>query len=122
MTSADAFGNYEIEYGMKGAALTVSFIEYYPYYPYPRVELRYFDVLIKSVGFFLMDPNYRPVVVEVGTGSVAVSIGGTNVFTESLSTTNYATIDKAGWRFGFGGRTGGFKNKHSIDNLVIASP
>jgi hypothetical protein len=113
MTSADGG-----EWGMVGAGLTVSFIEWQPY---ERVELRYNGNIINSAAFTLTGNMYRHVVVNIDSVNfVTVSLGGSNVISTSLANTDYSLRDKTGWRFGFAGRTGARTNKHSIKNLVIS--
>ena len=112
MTSADGG-----EWGMAGAVLTVSFIEYQG----ERVELRYNGNIINSAAFTLTGNMYRRVVVNIDSVNFfTLSVGGSNVISTSLANTDYSLRDKTGWRFGFAGRTGALTNKHSIRNLVIS--
>jgi len=106
------------EWGMVGAVLTVSLIEYQG----ERVELRYNGDIIRTTAFDLTGDEYRRVVVNLSlSGIVTVSVGEAVVIsTSSLADTDYSSQDKTGWRFGFAGRTGAFTNKHSIRNLVIS--
>jgi hypothetical protein len=119
MTSADGG-----EWGMVGAVLTVSFIEFIwqgDGRVEERVELRYNVNIINSVAFTLTGNMYRRVVVNIDSVNfVTVSVGGSNVISASLADTDYSSQDKTGWRFGFAGRTGALTNKHSIKNLVIS--
>jgi hypothetical protein len=104
------------EWGMDGAVLTVSFIEFND----DRVELKYNGNVISSAAFTLTGNAYRRVNVNIDSvNSVFVSVGGSNVISTSLANTDYSLRNKTGWRFGFASRSGGSTNKHSIKNLVI---
>ncbi len=123
IANVDSYSLGASEYGLNGAVLVVSFIEWGS----DRVELRYNGTLIKSVPVALGNPNLRRIQVDIRRYSVViVSINGVKVLTTSdlgdLANTDYTTISKFGWRFGFGSRTGARSNWHVIDNVVIMKP
>jgi hypothetical protein len=106
------------EFGMSGAVLVVSLIEWQG----ERVELRYNGSLLRTFSLApstLVGASFKRVVVNVSSaGSINISIGGSLVIS-NVVLSEYGTVTKIGWRFGFAARTGAVNNFHCIDNLVI---
>jgi VCBS repeat-containing protein len=105
-----------LEYGRTDSGLVVSFIEYEG----SRIEAKVNGVVLSAVNFNLMSPEYRTVRVEVdGYGLLSVSVGGQSVLASVDLGSAYRSANKSAWRFGFGARTGGLNNRHSLDSFSI---
>ncbi|TDO84057.1 hypothetical protein EV143_101502 [Flavobacterium chryseum] len=67
----------------------------------------------------LRNANYRNITLTVdNNGYLSLSLAGTSIIS-NLLLPGYTATNKSTWKFKFSARTGGNKDQHSIDNLVI---
>ena len=113
---SDNYGYSTVENGRTDTGLVVSLIEWSG----QRVVAKFNGVTLFQVPFVVMSNNYRQVRIVVdGGGFLSVSIDGQPVNPPVDLGSSYRSANKAGWRFGFGSRTGGSNNRHSLDSLYI---
>jgi len=104
--------------GTTDTGLAVSFIEW----GWQRVVVRAYNTTLATIPFVLMSPDYRKVRISVDdAGKLSVSIGGQSVVSQVDLGQLYRQANKTSWQFGFGARTGGSNNRHSLNDLSIES-
>ena len=105
------------EYGIANTGLVVSFLEY----GNDRIAVKYNNKVINTTDIALEGTSYRQFAIAVDNANkLSLSIDGKVALKDIDLGSDYANADKSGWQFGFGSRTGGATNKHSIDNFSVA--
>ncbi|NDC35842.1 MAG: hypothetical protein EBZ51_10820, partial [Synechococcaceae bacterium WB9_2_112] len=104
------------EYGITPTGLTIALLEYGT----DRIAVKFNDTTLQTTNVTLEGPSYRTFAIAVdATNRLSVFINDQPVISNVDLGSSYATADKSLWKFGFGSRTGGSTNRHSIDNVRI---